>query len=150
MWSFKLYFAYVYYSSVQSLSRVRLFATPWTAAHQASLSITNSRSPLLGKRIRRKLSPFLFLNKDDPQKLVLGNIRWRGFPCDSAGKESACQCRRHKRCEFDPWVGKMPWIPTPVFLTGESHGQRSLVGYSPWGCKESDMTDRLNWTELCP
>ena len=45
MWSFKLYFAYVYYSSVQSLSRVRLFATPWTAAHQASLSITNSRSP---------------------------------------------------------------------------------------------------------
>ena len=33
------------------------------------------------------------------------------------------------------------WQPTPVFLTGESHGQRSLVGYSPWGCKESDMTE---------
>ena len=45
------------------------------------------------------------------------------------GKESACQCRR---CEFDPWVGKIPWRrkwqPTPVFLPGESHGQRSLVG----------------------
>ena len=41
------------------------------------------------------------------------------------------------RCGFDPWVGKIPWRrawqPTPVFLPGESHGQRSLVGYSPWG-----------------
>ena len=33
---------------------------------------------------------------------------------------------------------------TPVFLPGESHGQRSLVGYSPWGCKELDMTEQLN------
>ena len=57
-------------------------------------------------------------------------------------KESACQCRR---CWFDPWVGKIPhmraWRPTPVLLPGESHGQRSLVGCSPWGCKESDMTE---------
>ena len=39
----------------------------------------------------------------------------------------------------DPWVRKIPWrrawLPTPVFLPGESHGQRSLEGYSPWGCK---------------
>ena len=46
---------------------------------------------------------------------------------------------------FDPWVGKKPWRkawqPTLVFLPEESHGQRSLVGYSPWGCKESDTTD---------
>ena len=46
------------------------------------------------------------------------------------------QCRRHKRHRFDPWVGKTPWRrawqPTPVFLPGESHGQRSLVGCSPW------------------
>ena len=46
---------------------------------------------------------------------------------------------------FDPWVGKIPWRrawqPTPVFLPGESHGQRSLVGYSPQGRKESDMTE---------
>ena len=45
---------------------------------------------------------------------------------------------------FDPWVGKMPWRrerqPTPVFLPGESHGKRSLAGYSPWGCEESDTT----------
>ena len=46
---------------------------------------------------------------------------------------------------FSPWVGKVPWRrawqPTPVFLPGESHGQRSLVGYSPWGRKESDMIE---------
>ena len=46
---------------------------------------------------------------------------------------------------FNPWVGKVPWRrawqPTPVFLPGESHGQRSLVGYSPWGRKESDMIE---------
>ena len=39
------------------------------------------------------------------------------------------------------------WQTTPVFLTGESHGQRSLVGYSPWGRKESDMTERLTYTQ---
>ena len=51
------------------------------------------------------------------------------------------------KTEFDPWVGKIPWRrkwqPTPVFCPGKSHGQRSLVGYSPWGPKESDMTERL-------
>ena len=49
---------------------------------------------------------------------------------------------------FDPWVGKVPWRrawqPTPVFLPGESHGQRSLVGYSPWGHKESDTAESLS------
>ena len=44
---------------------------------------------------------------------------------------------------FNPWVGKMPlsrkWQPTPLFFPGESHGQRSLVDYSPWGHKESDV-----------
>ena len=53
------------------------------------------------------------------------------------GKESACQCRRHKRHGFDPWVRKIPWrkewLPFTVFLPGESHGQRNLVGYGPWG-----------------
>ena len=66
-----------------------------------------------------------------------------GFPGGARGKEPAYQCRRHKRYGFDPWVGKIPWRrawqPTPVFLPGEPHGQRSLVGYSPWGSKESDM-----------
>ena len=57
----------------------------------------------------------------------------------SSGKEPACQCRRCKRHRFNPWV-KRAWQPTPVFLPGESNGQRSLAGYSPWGRKELDMT----------
>ena len=52
------------------------------------------------------------------------------------------------RCGFDPWLRKIPgrrkYQPTPIFLPGESHGQRSLEGYSPWGCKESDVTEQLN------
>ena len=60
-----------------------------------------------------------------------------------ADGESIClQCRRPG---FDPWVGKIPWRrkwqPTPVFLPGKSHGQKSLAHYSPWGRKESDVTE---------
>ena len=51
---------------------------------------------------------------------------------------------------FNPWVGKIPWRrklqPTPVFLPGESHGQRILSGYSPWGRKELDMTELTEHT----
>ena len=58
-----------------------------------------------------------------------------GFPGGSVGKEPACQCRRHKRHRFSPWVGKIPWRRawqnTPVHLPRESHGPRSLAGYSP-------------------
>ena len=50
------------------------------------------------------------------------------------------------RLGLDPWVGKISWRrarqPTPIFLPGESHGPRSLVGYGPRGHKESDMTER--------
>ena len=56
-------------------------------------------------------------------------------------------CLQCRRLRFSPWVGKIPWRrkrqPTPAFLPGESHGQRSLAGYSPWGRKESDMTEQL-------
>ena len=49
------------------------------------------------------------------------------------------------RLRFDPWVWKIPWRrawqPTPVFLLGESHGQRRLVDYNPLGHTESDMTE---------
>ena len=63
----------------------------------------------------------------------------RDFPGGTRGKEPACQCRRHRRRSFNPWFRKIPWKrawkPTQVFLLGKSHGQRSLVGYSPWGHK---------------
>ena len=63
---------------------------------------------------------------------------------------SVClQCRRPR---FSPWVGKIPWRrkwqTTPVLLPGKLHGQRSLVGYSPWDRKESDMTERLHFLSL--
>ena len=65
------------------------------------------------------------------------------FTLGSSGKEPSCQSRRCKRCEFDPWARKMPWRRawqlTPVFLPGESHGQRSLTSYSPWGHNWSDL-----------
>ena len=70
-----------------------------------------------------------------------------GFPGGTRGKEPACQCRRCKRHGFDPWVGKIPWRrawqPTPVFLPGESHGQRSLVGYSPQGGKSQTQLKQI-------
>ena len=59
-------------------------------------------------------------------------------------------CLQCRRCGFNPWVGKIPWrrewLLTPVFLPGEFHGQRSLVGYSPWGCKEADTTEGLTFS----
>ena len=68
-----------------------------------------------------------------------------GFPGGAGGKEPTCQWRRCKRPGFNPWVGKIPWRrawqPTPGFLLGESHGQGSLAGYSPWGQRESDTTE---------
>ena len=75
--------------------------------------------------------------------------RWFGPPRWLSGKESTCQCRRHKRFGFNPWVGKIwrrKWHSTPVFLPGRSHGQRSLVGYSPWGHKELDTTEGLEFS----
>ena len=70
----------------------------------------------------------------------------RGLPRWLSGKESTCQCKRHERHGFDPWVQKIPsrreWQPTPGFLPGESQAQRSLVSYTmSWVCQESDMTE---------
>ena len=88
-------------------------------------------------------------NRKDSLKIMLC-IKSVGFPGGASGKEPTCQCRRHRRCGFSACVGKIPWRrawqPTPVFLPGESHGQRSLAGYSPWGHKESDRTDVTSHT----
>ena len=69
-------------------------------------------------------------------------MRHMGFPRGSDGKESACNSGEPG---FNPWVGKIPWRrewqPTPVFLPGESHGQRSLAGCSSYGGKELDTTE---------
>ena len=59
------------------------------------------------------------------------------LPGGASGKEPICQRRRHRRHRFDHWIEKIPWRrtwpPIPGFLPGESHAQRSLAGYRPWG-----------------
>ena len=68
-----------------------------------------------------------------------------GFPGGTRGEEPICQCSRHNRHKFDPWVKNIhwrrPWQSTPVFLPEESHGQRSLSSYSPQHRKQSHMTE---------
>ena len=70
-----------------------------------------------------------------------------------SGWRVCLQCRRHRRRGFSPWVGKIrwrrEWQPTPVYLPGESFGQRSLVSSSPWGYKEWDMTEWLTPLHVC-
>ena len=74
---------------------------------------------------------------------------YEDFPGGSDGKVSACNVGGPG---FDPWVGKIPWRrkwqPILVLAPGKSHGQRSLVGYSPWGRKQSDTTERLHSLSL--
>ena len=71
---------------------------------------------------------------------------YRASQVAATGKEPSCECRRGKRHGFNPWRRK--WQSISVFLPGKSHGQRSLEGYSSWGCKELDTTERLNWTDV--
>ena len=72
------------------------------------------------------------------------SVPLQGLPSWLRQERICVQCRSPR---FDPWVGKIPWRrewqPTPVFLSGESCGQRSLAGYSPWGRKELDTTEQL-------
>ena len=71
-----------------------------------------------------------------PQAIFLDGCR---------GKEAGCQSRKYKRFGFDPGVRKIPWRrackPILVFLPGESHGERGLMGYSPYSHKELDTTE---------
>ena len=75
-----------------------------------------------------------------------GLLWWLSSKTSACNAEVHLQCRRHG---FDPWVRKIPgrrkWQPTPVFLPGKSHGQRS---YSPRGCKESDMISQSSAAPL--
>ena len=86
----------------------------------------------------------------DSQQFYLPFLPSQGLLGGAGSKEPACQCRRRcKRCGFDPWVGKIPWRrawqPTPVFLPGESYGQRSLGGLQSIG---SDTLKQLSTRTL--
>ena len=131
-------------------------ATPWTVALQASLFMGFSRQeywsglpfPPPGNfpnpGIKRRIPAAPPLHPDSFTAEPLGKpSEWALLVKDKVRtslvvqwEESTCQYRGRG---FDPWVRKIPWRrawqPTPVFLPGESHGQRSLGGYSPWGHK---------------
>ena len=111
---------------------------------------------VLNQWTTRDVPSFLFFLNNI---LVWNNFRFTGgrkdstdsscmdFPSGASGKEPTCQCRRPRRHGSSSWVGTIPlrraWQPTPVFLPGESHEQRSLAGGSPWGHTESDTTEAM-------
>ena len=71
-------------------------------------------------------------------------VTW-GFPGGTSGKESACQCRRHERCGFVPWLGRSPGgvhgNPLQYFCLDNLHEQRNLGDYSPQGHTKSNMAE---------
>ena len=87
-----------------------------------------------------------------PRSVCAQSCSVQDFP---GGSDDKSICLEWGRPRFDPWVGKIPWRrkqqTTPVLLPGKSHGRRSLVAYSPWGCKESAMTERIHFHfQSCP
>ena len=170
-------FGSVQFSSFQSLSNVQLFAIPWTAAHQASLFITNSRSSLKLMSIESVIlfnhlilcRPLLLLPSVFPSIRVFSNesalrIRWPKywsfrFNISPANEHSGLisfridwsdllavqgtlksRLQHHSSKASILWHSAFlivqlsrQWHPSPVLLPGKSHGQRSLVGCSPWG-----------------
>ena len=188
---------YIYiYIVVQSLSRVRLFATLWTAACQASLFfISQSLPKLMSIELVMPSNhlilccPLLLLPSIFPSVRVFSTelalcIRWPKYWCFSFSispfseysglqyypytkTKDITRKENYRLLSFmtigtkilnkmlanwiwqhikDLWRRK--WQPTPVLLPGKSHGLRSLVGYSPWGRKESDTTEWLHFTSL--
>ena len=79
-----------------------------------------------------------------------GHRCWKFVLFRKHGSDGKSVCLQCGTPGFDPWVGKITWRrkwqPTPVLLPGKSHGRRSLVGYSPWDRKESDIAELLHFT----
>ena len=138
------------FSSVQSLSHVRLLVTPWTAACQASLSIkcalgsitTNKASG--GDGVPVELFQIL---KDDCTQYASKFGKFSSGHRTGKGQFSFQSQRKAmpKNAQTTAQLHSSHMHPAPVLLPGKSHGQRSLVGCSPWGPEESDTTERLHF-----
>ena len=140
------------FSSVQSLSRVRLFVFPWTAAHQASLSITNSQSLLKPMSIDWWHHPTI------SSSVISFSFCLQSFPSSGSFLMSQLFTSGGQSIGVSASASVLPmnihgwlpllreWQPTPVFLPREFHEQRSPTeaGYSPQGCKESETTEQLS------
>jgi len=147
----------------------RLLRVPWTARRSKQSILKGNQPWILIGRTDAELQSFghLIRRADSLEKtLILGKIegkrkkewqrmRWLDSITDSRDMNLSkwlrwlSVCLQCGRPGFDPWVRKIPWIrkwqSTSVLLPGKSHGQRSLVGYSPWGRKESDTTEQLHF-----
>ena len=145
------------YMYAWSLSCVWLSAALWTVAHQALLPMEFSRQeywsglpfPSPGNLLNTGIEPVSLKSSALAGRFFTSKVTWEaliyyGLPWWLGWWRICLQCRTPK---FDPWVGKIPWrrewLPTPVFLPGESYGQRSLAGYSSRVCKDSIMTEWL-------
>ena len=120
------------------------FVLVWKELFQKHLDVLRLNFSALRERSNGLLAHSLIQNVFTWNLPCIQHSLIWGFPGSVSGREPTCQCRKHKRHDCDPQV-KIPWRrawqPTPVFLLEESLGQRSLEGYSPWGHKESDMTE---------
>ena len=127
-------------------SAVKCLTFPFSLPHTCSLSIflgaVSFVTMSLCLSIHSASLAQLQTHRESQMYLVISSFQ--GLSRWHSGKKSTCQCRRHKRCPFDPWVGKIAWSRKwqhlPISLSGKFNGQRSLVGYSPWDHKELDMT----------
>ena len=125
-----------------SQATVHRVAKSWTwAGHK--LSDWTCKLP---DTILTTLHMLWFTSHNSTSTLLLSSQSMQGFPGGSVVKASA---RNAGDLGNIPGSGRFPWRrkwqPTPVFLPGESHGRRNLMGYSPQGRKESDMTERLHF-----
>ena len=99
-----------------------------------------------------EISPGCRILKEQNFKIIIGyfNVYYSSILdfADGPGVKNLPAMQELQRHKLYPQVQNIPWWrqrqPTPVFLSGEFHGQWNLVGYSPWGCKESDITERLS------
>ena len=93
------------------------------------------------------LCPLYWQNKEIYMCILIHMLYISWFSWWLIGQRICLQCRRHRRCEFDPYIGKISWRsksqPTPVFLPEKSHRQRSLFGFSPW----DHRTVGYNWVQ---
>ena len=130
--------------TISHVAAVNIPLCGWTMVYVSSLVWNGKWFSVWVARFckNQKMVILSYIWTSDKQLIFNPSISWTGLPRWHSGRKPACQCRRYR---FSLWVGKVPWRrkwqPTPVFLPGKLHGQRSLAGYSPWGREESNMIE---------